>query len=93
MPGLDGRWDVERVSGILPPLRIGKSIAGNAGVTTLFGHRFARFRIEQSTLVYVALPLRDTVRPCGDGTWIGEGRALGVRYCRFRLRPVYPGRG
>jgi hypothetical protein len=87
VPSLDGNWRVERVSGLLPPLRIRKRIAGTTGVTRI-GPVLLPFRVAGTTLRYRG-PLRalvDELEPSGDG-FLGRGKFLGREYARFRLVP------
>ena len=89
MEGLDGTWDVRRVSGVLPPLLgMRKRISGTWGETVL-GPARAHFDVVGNELRYRA-PLTgfvDVLERDGDGF---AGRALlrGLRYGRFRLDPV-----
>ena len=87
MPDADlvGEWRVERVSGLLPPGGVGKRIGGERGVTTLLGVPVASFVRAGDGLEYRVLPVRDLLTAMPDGTWAGEGRLLGIRFCRFRL--------
>jgi hypothetical protein len=82
---LVGEWRVERVSGLLPPTGVGKRIGEERGVTTLLGLPVAPFVRTGDGLQYRVLPVRDLLSAMPDGTWAGEGRLLGVRFCRFRL--------
>lgn len=82
---LTGRWRVKRVSGLLPPLGVGKRIGERQGVTTVLGLPVARFSIEGREFRYRRLPVCDLLAARGDGTWDGEGRLFGRRFCRFRL--------
>jgi len=85
VPSLDGRWRVERESGLLPPAGVGKRIAAGEGWTTLGGFPVGFFRVEGTTLVYSGVPVRDELTPRGDGTWSGRGLVRGQEFCRFRL--------
>jgi hypothetical protein len=82
---LEGRWRVERESGVLPPFGVAKRIAGGEGWTLLGGVPVAPFRLEGTTLVYRGWPVRDELEPRGDGSWSGRGLLLGREFCRFRL--------
>jgi len=66
-----GRWRVERVSGLLPPVGLRKRIGPRSGSTGLGPLPLARFRVRGRTLDYVGWPLRDELRQREDG-------ALGV---------------
>lgn len=85
MAVLDGEWDVERVSGALPPLAgVRKRIAGEEGVTTLGLLRFP-FAVRGLELRYRFPPgLVDVLQPEGDG-FLGRTRLLGRELGRFRL--------
>jgi hypothetical protein len=84
---LDGEWDVERVSGALPPLwGVRKRIDGARG-QTLFGPVPVGFDVVGRELRY-RLPLRglvDVVEPEGDG-FAGRTLLFGRYVGRFRLR-------
>lgn len=88
MAELDGSWDVERVSGLLPPLvGVRKRIAGAKGVTALGPLPGLPFDVVGRELRYRG-PLRglvDVLEPAGDrvdGVAVYRGRPLG----RFRMR-------
>jgi hypothetical protein len=81
-----GEWRVERVSGLLPPFGISKSIRRAGGVTRVAGLPLAPFRLVDRTLVYTLLPVRDELSRLPDGSWEGRGVVLGREFCRFRLR-------
>jgi len=82
---LDGKWDVKRSGGLLPPMvGVRKQITGNKGVTTAGPLRLP-FRVEGRSLRYRFPPgLVDELEPDGDGF---RGRALlaGRELGRFRL--------
>jgi hypothetical protein len=82
---LDGDWEVERVSGALPPLAgVRKRIAGDRGVTTLGRLRFP-FVVDGLELRYSFPPgLVDVLQPEGDG-FVGRTRLFGRELGRFRL--------
>jgi hypothetical protein len=82
---LDGRWRVERESGLLPPFGVTKHIRSDRGSTCLFGVPVAFFRVRGAKLVYRGLPVEDDLSPRPDGSWSGRGRLLGREFCRFRL--------
>ncbi|MGZ4431730.1 MAG: hypothetical protein ACXVYV_08815 [Gaiellales bacterium] len=81
-----GEWRVERVSGLLPPFGISKSIGRSGGVTRVAGVPVAPFRLVHRTLIYALLPVRDELSRLPDGSWEGRGLVLGRQFCRFRLR-------
>jgi hypothetical protein len=86
-PPLNGAWRVERLSGLLPPLRIRKRIEGPSGVT-LVGPLALPFRVQGTTLRYRG-PLRafaDELEASGEG-FLGRATVLGREYARFRLVP------
>jgi hypothetical protein len=82
---LDGEWEVERVSGALPPLGgVRKRIAGGRGVTTLGPLRFP-FNVNGLELRYRLPPgLVDVLEPEGAG-FLGRTRLFGRELGRFRL--------
>jgi ferritin-like metal-binding protein YciE len=90
MTELDGVWDVERVSGFLPPLvGVRKRIHGSRGATTVAGLR-ASFDVVGRELRYRG-PLEglvDVLEPAGEGAWEGRATFRGREYARFRLSPV-----
>jgi hypothetical protein len=95
MDELEGRWQVERLSGALPPMvAVHKEIHAKRGETR-FGHLLGlRFRIEERedcpALIYRSpfSMLVDELRKQTEDSWLGEmtlgGRALG----RFRMTRV-----
>jgi ferritin-like metal-binding protein YciE len=90
MDELNGSWEVERVSGLLPPmLGVRKRIHGAKGETTVAGLR-APFDVVGHELRYRA-PLEglvDVLQPGTGGVWDGRATFRGREYGRFRLRPV-----
>ncbi len=92
MDDLDGRWDLRRTGGLLPPLRLlHKRIDGEHGATHLAGPVRVPFDVREgdggrAELVYPFGLLRDQLVPDGDGGWTGEARLLGFRVGRFRMR-------
>lgn len=88
MPGLDGEWDVERVSGALPPLfGIRKRIEGTRGETALGPLPGVPFDVHGLELRY-RFPFRsfvDVLRADGDG-FAGVATFRGREWARFRLR-------
>ena len=86
-PGLDGRWDVRRTGGLLPPmLGVGKTIDGARGYTTL-GPLRVPFRIQGLTLRYTGVfsSLEDRLERDGAG-FRGRSYLGGVEFGRFELR-------
>jgi hypothetical protein len=84
---LDGVWNVERVSGLLPPLiGLRKRISGDRGETALGALPGVPFRVEGLTLRYRG-PLAgfvDALEPDADG-YRGRATFRGREYARFRL--------
>jgi hypothetical protein len=80
-----GRWRVERLSGLLPPVGLRKRIGPVSGWTELGRLPLARFRVSGRTLDYLIWPLRDELEPGPDGDWLGRGLLFGREFCRFRL--------
>jgi hypothetical protein len=85
---LDGRWDVRREGGLLPPMvGVRKEIAGGAGVTTAGPLRFP-FRVEGRSLHYRFPPgLVDELEPDGEG-FRGRVFLAGRELGRFRLERI-----
>lgn len=86
-PGLDGRWNVRRTGGLLPPmLGVGKTIEGDRGHTTL-GPLRVPFQVDGLTLRYSGLfsPLEDRLERDGAG-FNGRSYVGGVEVGRFELR-------
>jgi hypothetical protein len=86
-----GRWQVVRVSGLLPPVGVTKRIAGDEGCTYLFGVPIGRFHIEAGRpvrFVYRFWPIVDEldVPPDGPSAARGRGLVFGHVFCRFALR-------
>ena len=87
METLDGRWNVRRTAGFLPPLLgVGKTIQGDHGYTT-FGPVRVPFRVDGLTLRYtgVLCALEDALVPDGDG-FAGRSYVAGREFGRFELR-------
>jgi len=87
---LDGAWEVERESGLLPPLLgVRKQIRGGRGSTGIGPLPGMPFDVVGNELRYRApfAGFVDVLEPDGEGF---SGRALfrGTEYARFRLRPV-----
>lgn len=90
MNELDGVWDVERVSGFLPPLLgVRKRIHGARGETTLAGLR-APFDVVGPELRYRGplAGLVDRLEAAPGSGWNGRATFRGREYGRFRLTPV-----
>jgi hypothetical protein len=68
-----GRYDVKRVSGLLPPFGVTKTIAGDEGCTYFFGVPIGRFRVEGRRFVYRRWPIVDELAPSK-----GEARETGA---------------
>ena len=85
MGELDGKWDVKRTGGLLPPMvGVRKQIAGGDGVTTAGPFRFP-FRVEGLSLRYRFPPgLVDELEPDGHG-FRGRAHLAGRELGRFRL--------
>lgn len=81
-----GRWRVERISGLLPPRGVRKTIGPESGTTRIGPIPVAPFRVRGRTLAYRLLPVRDELEPVPGG-WEGRGLLLGREFCRFRLVP------
>ena len=85
MDELEGRWQVEHLSGALPPMvAVHKEIHGKRGETR-FGHLLGlRFRMEEHedcpALVYRPpfSMLVDEVRKQAEDSWLGEMTLGGV---------------
>lgn len=92
MGELDGRWDLRRTGGLLPPLRmLHKRVEGDHGATHLTGAVRVPFEVRagdggRAELVYPLGLLRDQLVPDGQGGWEGESRLLGFRIGTFRMR-------
>ena len=88
MAELDGVWNVERVSGALPPLYgVRKQIAGDRGVTTAARMPRMRFTVDGLRLRY-EMPftgLVDELEPSGDG-YAGRATLFGRELGRFVMR-------
>jgi hypothetical protein len=89
-----GRWALERLGGLLPPLGpMVKEIGPDGRGVTRLGRLRMPFRCEPGDgTIRLRYPwtgglLVDELRPQPDGSWFGEGRFLGRRYGSFRMRP------
>jgi hypothetical protein len=87
---LDGDWNVERVSGLLPPLLgLRKRIHGDRGETALGALPGVPFRVDGLRLRYPR-PLGafvDVLEPDAEG-YRGRATFRGREYGRFRLRKL-----
>lgn len=87
MSGLDGEWDVRRLSGLLPPLvGIRKRIRGDRGATVLPGGLGVPFEVVAHELRYrppFAMVV-DVLEPDGDG-WHGRATVFSRTIGEFRL--------
>jgi ferritin-like metal-binding protein YciE len=87
-----GTWNVERVSGFLPPLLgMRKRIRASEGETVV-GRVSARFDVVGRELRYRPpfAGFVDVLEPDGE-TWTGRALLRGREYGRFRLTPVKGG--
>jgi len=86
---LDGDWDLQRLSGLLPPLGgVRKRIRGDHGSTILpigVGPPFAvaghELRYRPPFTMFV-----DVLEPDGDG-WQGRATVFGRTFGEFRMTP------
>ena len=87
MGELDGTWNVERVSGVLPPMvGVRKQISGARG-RTLAGLVPLPFDVDGRSLRYRFPPgLVDYVEPAGDGVFRGRATLFGRELGRFRMK-------
>jgi|tagenome__1003787_1003787.scaffolds.fasta_scaffold20769892_2 hypothetical protein len=87
---LDGRWDVERTGGLLPPMvGVRKEISGRRGVTKLGPLPGARFDVVGLELRY-RFPFRgivDALVPARGG-FEGRTLVLGREVGTFRITPA-----
>jgi ferritin-like metal-binding protein YciE len=92
---LEGEWEVEHVSGLLPSMGgIRKRIRGNGGETRVGPLPVWSFRSERKE-GRVALVNRrpfsvlvDELRPKPDGSWLGRSTLLGLELGEFRMISV-----
>jgi hypothetical protein len=82
---LEGDWEVERLTGLLPTGHVRKRIHGGHGKTILAGTTIAHFAINGTTLSYAGLPINDDLVPISEQIWHGTGRLMGASFCSFRL--------
>lgn len=91
MSELDGTWEVERVSGLLPPLLgVRKRIRGTRGETSVGPLPGAPFDVVGRELRYrgVLAGFVDVLEPGADGGFDGRATFEGREYARFRLVPA-----
>ncbi len=95
MNELEGRWQVERLSGALPPMvRVHKEIHGERGETRFGPFPGSPFRIEEreDCLALVYRPLRsllvDEVRKESKNVWLGKATLGGHAFGRFRMTRI-----
>ena len=88
MADLDGEWEVERVSGVLPPMYgVRKRIAGGRGATHAGPLPGLPFDVVGLTLRYRFPPgLVDHLEPAGEGVYSGRATLFGRELGRFRMR-------
>jgi hypothetical protein len=87
MPELDGDWELERVSGFLPPLvGVHKRIRGDHGATVLPGGLGMPFAVVAHELRYRPpfSMVVDVLEPDGDG-WHGRATVFGRTVGEFRM--------
>jgi len=87
VPELDGAWNVERVSGALPPMyRVRKRIEGGRGETRVGPLPGMPFDVVGLTLRYRFPPgLVDHLEPAGTGVYDGRATVFGRELGRFRM--------
>lgn len=91
MSELDGTWDVERVSGLLPPLlSVRKRIRGTRGETAVGRLPGVPFDVVGRELRYrgVLGGFVDVLEPGAGGGYDGRALFEGREYARFRLVPA-----
>jgi ferritin-like metal-binding protein YciE len=92
MEELAGVWNVERVSGFLPPLLAVRKRIGATEGETVVGRVRARFDVVGRELRYRPpfAGFVDVLEPAGEA-WAGRALLRGREYGRFRLTPVKGG--
>lgn len=92
---LEGRWRLERLSGVLPPLSGAcKEIRGNRGKTRFDPLPGIPFRVDEREAVLALVYRRpfsmlvDEVREGPDGAWFGKATLSGCAIGRFRMTRV-----
>ncbi len=95
MDELEGRWRLERLSGVLPPLIAArKEIRGYRGKTQLGPLLEASFRVEEreDCLALIYRPpfsmLVDEVRKESEGSWLGKATLGGRAFGQFRMTRI-----
>ena len=87
MAELDGEWELQRLSGVLPPLvGMRKRIRGGHGATVLPGGLPVPFAVVAHELRYRP-PFSivvDVLEPDGDG-WHGRATVFGRTFGEFRM--------
>jgi hypothetical protein len=84
---LDGDWELERLSGVLPPLvGMRKEIRGDRGATVLLGGVPVPFAVVGRELRYRApfSMVVDVLEPDGD-SWHGRATVFGRTVGEFRM--------
>lgn len=90
MSKLEGRWRVERLSGMLPPMvGVSKEILGERGKTRLGPLLSLPFQIEKRedciVFVYPSSMLVDEIRYASEDSWVGRAVLAGYELGRFRI--------
>ncbi len=95
MDELEGRWRLERLSGVLPPLIAArKEIRGHRGKTQFGPLLEASFRVEEreDCLALIYRPpfsmLVDKVRKESEGSWLGKATLGGRAFGQFRMTRI-----
>jgi hypothetical protein len=93
---LEGRWRVERLSGILPPmLGVNKEISGARGRTKLGPLPVLPFRVEsrEDCIALAYSPsfsvLIDELTAGSGDSWVGRTTLGGYKLGRFRMTRVF----
>jgi len=87
VPELEGEWELQRLSGVLPPLLgMRKSIRGDRGATILPGGLRVPFTVVAGELRYRApfSMVVDVLEPDGEG-WHGRATVFGRTIGEFRM--------
>jgi hypothetical protein len=87
VPKLDGDWELQRLSGVLPPLTgMRKQIRGDRGATVLPGGLRVPFAVVARELRYRPpfSMLVDVLEPDRDG-WRGRATVFGRKVGEFRM--------
>jgi hypothetical protein len=95
MGALDGRWRVERLGGLLPPMAgVSKEIRKHRGTVRLGRLRGPSFRVrgheEGTTLIYdpPLSALVDELEAGPGDSWVGRTLLCGCELGRFRMTRV-----